>query len=578
MKRFMVWACLCALLTNAAMALSDTRTIKLKWLHTSDVHGELFGHDFLRRHDTDGGLGRVYAYVQQLRRTAGCPVILSDGGDVLQGQPTVYYANFERTDVPHVAAEAMNLLGYDVAALGNHDIEAGPTVYERWMKECRFPFVAANVIRTADGHPFVAPYVMLEREGVRIAVIGLLTPCIPHWLPERLWQGLRFEEMVESARRTVREVQERERPHVVVGLFHSGWEGGIVTPGCSENAVKQVAETVPGFDLIAYGHDHRAQAVTTFCADGGRVACMAPSADARQLCEADIEVTLSGDRVTAKRITPRLVPLNHVAGGEDRQAYDRHMAEWRRRTEEFVNRPIGTFVHSVDGREAYFGPSAFIDLIHSLQLHITGAQVSLAAPLSFDARIAGGTVTVADMFNLYKYENQLYTLRLTGREIVGALEMSYALWTARMRTPADPILLLDTADTRSGRARLKNPVFNFDSAAGLLYTVDVTKPEGQKITVTSLADGTPFCPDSVYTVAVNSYRGAGGGELLTRGAGLTQAQLAERVLHCTEKDLRYYLMEYIRAQKVIDAQPLHHWRFVPEEWAEPACERMRALF
>lgn len=199
----------------------------------------------------------------------------------------------------------------------------------------------------------------------------------------------------------------------------------------------------------------------------------------------------------------------------------------------------------------------------------------MAAPLSYDTRIEEGDVYVYDMFNLYKYENMLYTMRLSGKEIHDVLEMSYALWTNRMASPDDHILLFrgKPREGAADRASFKNFSFNFDSAAGIVYTVDVTKPEGQKVTIHSMADGTPFDMDKMYAVALNSYRGNGGGELLTKGAGIPQDKLKERIIRSTDKDLRYYLMQYIERKKVIEPRALGQWKFVPEEWAAPASKR-----
>lgn len=166
-------------------------------------------------------------------------------------------------------------------------------------------------------------------------------------------------------------------------------------------------------------------------------------------------------------------------------------------------------------------------------------------------------------------------MHLSGKEIRGALEMSYALWTNRMQSPDDHLLLLRERrrDGAEDRASFKNFSFNFDSAAGIIYTVDVTKPTGEKVTILSMADGTPFRMDKVYTVAVNSYRGNGGGELLTKGAGISQDELKDRIITSTDKDLRYYLMQYIEQKKVIEPHALNQWKFVPEEWVAPAAKR-----
>lgn len=184
---------------------------------------------------------------------------------------------------------------------------------------------------------------------------------------------------------------------------------------------------------------------------------------------------------------------------------------------------------------------------------------------------------MADMFALYKYENLLYTMRLTGREVLGHLEMSYDLWCNTMRSPEDHIMLLDYNLDNDRRQGLKNLAFNFDSAAGIRYTVDVTKPNGQKVHIESMADGSPFSLDSTYLVALNSYRGNGGGELLTRGAGIPLAELPGRIVASTDHDLRFHLMQLIRDHRHVNPKPLNQWRFVPDEWARPAIERDRQL-
>lgn len=215
--------------------------------------------------------------------------------------------------------------------------------------------------------------------------------------------------------------------------------------------------------------------------------------------------------------------------------------------------------------------SAFIDLIHQLQLDLTGADVSFCAPLSMYAEIKKGDIYVSDMFNLYKFENMLYTMELTGKEIKNFLEMSYALWTNQMKSPDDRLLLF--SDDSENKYIFKNFSFNFDSAAGIIYTVDVTRPEGEKITIQSMADGSPFQPEKVYKVAVNSYRGNGGGNLLTKGAGIPKEDLAKRIIFATDKDLRFYLMKRIEEVKVLDPKPLNQWKMIPEEWTVPAARR-----
>ena len=116
--------------------------------------------------------------------------------------------------------------------------------------------MGANIIDTKTGEPYVKPYISLNREGVKVAVLGLLTPAIPNWLTENLWSGLHFENMVTSARKWMKHILENEKPDVVIGVFHSGKDGGIVTPEYEEDASVRAAKEVPGFDLVLFGHAH----------------------------------------------------------------------------------------------------------------------------------------------------------------------------------------------------------------------------------------------------------------------------------------------------------------------------------
>ena len=195
--------------------------------------------------------------------------------------------------------------------------------------------------------------------------------------------------------------------------------------------------------------------------------------------------------------------------------------------------------------------------------------------MSFDAEIKKGDIHVSDMFNLYKYENMLYVMTLSGREIKDVLEASYYMWTNQMKSPDDHLLWFKKKrrEGAEDRASFQNFSFNFDSAAGIIYTVDVTKPQGEKVTIISMADGTPFSMAKIYKVALNSYRGNGGGELLTKGAGIPQNELKDRIIFSTDKDLRYYLMNYIEKKGTLDPRALNQWKFIPEDWTVPAAER-----
>lgn len=578
MKSFIavITGCLLVLGTSSANAMTTKeKTIDLKFIETSDVHGSFFPYDFINRKPKAGSLARVATYVNQLRSQHGENVILLDNGDILQGQPVNYYSNYVDTTSANIAAQVVNYLRYDAQTIGNHDVETGHRVYDKWVSATHCPILGANVIDTKTNKPYLKPYTILKRGGARIAIIGLLTPAIPNWLGENLWSGIRFEEMVSSARQWMRVVKEQEKADIVIGLFHSGKDGGITTPHYKEDAALAVAREVPGFDVVFFGHDHTRYADAVTNSEGKLVACLDPANNAMSVAQADLQLVKKKGRWCVKESQWKLVDVADLP--VDNEFVD-HFSAFNETVKAYANRVIGTFENTISTRDSYFGNSAFNDLILNLELSITKADVAFNAPVSFDVAIKKGPVRVADMFNLYKYENQLFVMRLTGKEIRKALEMSYDLWVNTMTSPNDHLLLLDS-QTRGDQQRLgfKNFSFNFDSAAGIDYEVDVTKPNAQKVKVLKMSNGEPFDENKYYKVAVNSYRANGGGELLTCGAGIAKDDLDDRIVWRSEFDLRHYLMEEIKRLGTLNPQPNTNWRFVPEQWTQEAAKRDRQL-
>ena len=559
------------LLTALSIASYATeKTVSLRFIETSDVHGSFFPYDFTNRKPRQGSMARVSSYVKQLRKQYGNNVVLLDNGDILQGQPTSYFYNYVATNDINIAAEVINYLGYSAQTIGNHDIEPGHAVYDKWIKEVKCPVIACNVINKKTGKPYTQPYAILKRNGVKIAVLGMLTPAIPNWLTENIWEGLRFEDMVTSAKKWMKIIQEKEHPDVVIGLFHSGREGGITTNEYQEDASCAVAKQVPGFDVIMFGHDHTRFNQKIKNIEGKEVLCIDPANNAMTVAQADVTLTLHNGKVTKKLVTGTLVDVTQMQVDEE---YMAHFKPQIAKVNNFVDRVIGNFTNTIYTRDSYFGSSAFNDFILNLELQITKADIAFNAPLQFNASIKAGPVRVADMFNLYRFENQLYVMRLTGEEIRKHLEMSYDLWVNTMKSPDDHLLLL--ADTRGDAQRLgfKNFTFNFDSAAGIDYIVDVTKPDGQKVKILQMSNGQPFDEHKWYTVAINSYRGNGGGELLTKGAGIPKDSLNSRIIYRSPRDQRYYLMQEIEKMGTVTPKANNNWKFVPENWTKPAATR-----
>lgn len=550
---------------------ASAQRLDLRIIETSDVHGSFFPYDQIERKPKAGSMARVSSYVKRLRQQYGDRLLLLDNGDILQGQPVSYYSNFIDTTDMNIAAQVINYMHYDAETIGNHDVEPGHKVYDKWLSEVSCPVLGANVIDARSGKPYLKPYTILERQGCRIAVFGMITPAIPNWLAPNIWSGLRFDEMVSTAKYWMKVMREVEKADIVIGLFHSGKSGGITTPTYEEDASEKVAKEVPGFNLVLFGHDHTRHCDRVANIAGDSVLCMDPANNAITVSDATIALEKHDGKWEVKKVDGQLYDVTKELVDE---AYIRHFKTYTDKVDSFANEKIGEFKNTISTADSYFGNSAFNDLILNLQLQITHADVAFNAPLSFNATIKAGPVYMSDMFKLYKYENMLYVMRLTGDEIRKHLEMSYDLWMNTMKSPDDHLLLLDKRTSGDAqRLGFKNFSFNFDAAAGIDYTVDVTKPDGQKVTILRMSNGEPFDPHKWYRVAVNSYRGNGGGELLTKGAGIPKDSLESRIIWRSDRDQRYYLMQEIRRQKVLDPQPNHNWKVIPEAWTKAAAKR-----
>jgi 2',3'-cyclic-nucleotide 2'-phosphodiesterase / 3'-nucleotidase len=458
------------LIIIAGCSLLDSCSTKKQELisifETTDVHGAVFPFDFIEQKSLDVSLANAATYLSNSKK-ADSKYILLDNGDNLQGQPGEYYYNFIDTLSPHLNAEIMNYLGYDAACVGNHDIETGHSVYDRIRKEYRFPLLAANAVDILTGKPYFKSYIIINKYDVKIAVMGLITPAVPYWLPEKLYSGIKFRNMLETAEEWMPVILS-EKPDLVVGLFHSGWDRSY-TSGKSdsilENGSAEVAYNVPGFDIIFNGHDHEVVNERIINTNGDTVLILDGGSRSEKIARADIILTKKGLKGRKmKRVTGIITDLK--AYSPDNEYINKFSRQYQT-VNEFVNRVIGTSTASICSKESYFGSSAFVDLVHSVQLKTSGADISFSAPLTFNTCIKKGAVKISDMFKLYRFENMLYTLKMSGEEIKNYLEYSYAGWFNTIKGPEDLLIKLKTGNDgnpykKSNKVYLQNPPYDFD--------------------------------------------------------------------------------------------------------------------
>ncbi|MDE6378651.1 MAG: 5'-nucleotidase C-terminal domain-containing protein [Duncaniella sp.] len=360
----------------------------------------------------------------------------------------------------------------------------------------------------------------MERGGRRGALIGLLTPAVAEWVPADARRGLTVESMIETARRLVAHVRALEHPDIIVGLFHSGYQDpelSLSTLG--ENFSARIAAEVEGFDLIVMGHDHTP---TIRKSPSG---CLL--ADAGAGAEKVVHAVISPEGTLT-------VSLPEIKNIEPDAEFCSRFAPVYRSVASYVSRHVGRAAMDYYSGDALKGSSPFMQVIHEAQLRATGARISFAAPPQSNASISAGELKVADMYKFYRFDNGLSVLRLSGREIRDFLEWSYEL----RRPYLDP-----DADLHNAA-----PVYNLDSAFGIDYSVDYSRPYGERVEIHSLTDtGELWDPEAFYEVAMNSYRACGGGGHLTKGAHISMADLSARIVSNYGAGVRDAVEEYFSA-------------------------------
>ena len=550
----------------------------LHLLTTNDVHGTYFDSTYV------GGGARksllaVKYYADSVRAAAGADnVLFVDAGDCLQGDNAAYYFNYVDTLTPHIYPRLAKKLGYDAVAVGNHDIETGHPVYDRVRKELEergIAFLAGNAVRTGDGEPYFDTYKVFRKAGLKVAVLGYTNANIKGWLDEHIWSGMDFLSLIPRVQEDVDRVIAKEKPQIVVVAVHSGTGQGDGTQ--LESQGKDLLGSLRGVDFLVCSHDHRPVVIPR-----DSIVLVNSGSHSRFVGHGVAEVTVKGGEVVSKTLGGELIPVDArkadpAVREEFHQDYEAVKA--------FTLREVGDLAMDLRTRDAYKGMCDYINLIQTVCLKATGAVISMAAPLTFNGRVKAGTLVYNDMFTIYPFENQLFVVNMTGREIKDYLEFSYDAWINTVALPSDRLLKIQPGDdprTGSRRWSFVNRSYNFDSAAGINYTVDVTKPAGKRISITTLASGEEFDPDKVYPVAMTSYRANGGGGIMPRGAGITSEILQERI---TGKypEIRNLIYDFISSAGRVDRELISDpsligaWSFVPERLASRSMDRDFAL-
>ncbi|MEV2230713.1 5'-nucleotidase C-terminal domain-containing protein [Streptomyces phaeochromogenes] len=498
---------------------------------TTDLHGHVFNWDYFKDaeyKDAAGnaqGLARISTLVNAVRKEKGRRnTLLLDAGDTIQGTPlTYYYAKVDPITAKggpvHPMAQAMNAIGYDAVALGNHEFNYGIETLRKFESQCRFPLLGANALDAKTLKPAFPPYFMktFHVKGappVKVAVLGLTNPGIAIWDKAYVQGKLTFPGLEEQAAKWVPKLRSMGADVVVVSA-HSGSSGtssyGDQLPYV-ENSAALVAQQVPGIDAILVGHAHVEipELKVTNTKTGKTVVLSEPLAYAERLSLFDFELVFEKGCWTVESVAASVRNSNSVA---DDPKITRLLKDEHDVVVAYVNQVVGTATETLTTVEARYKDAPIIDLITKVQEDVVKAALvgteyaslpvlSQASPFSRTSEIPAGDVTIRDLSSLYVYDNTLVAKLMTGAQVRAYLEFSAQYFVQTAVGAAVDVEKLTNAGNR--------PDYNYDYVSGLAYDIDIAQAAGSRIKNLSY-NGAALDDAQQFVFAVNNYRANGGG-------------------------------------------------------------------
>jgi 2',3'-cyclic-nucleotide 2'-phosphodiesterase/3'-nucleotidase len=551
---------------------SNGKVLRLTVLGTTDLHGHVYNWDYFKdaeyddKAHNDVGLAKAATLIKAVRAERGADSCITlDAGDTIQGTPLAYY--YAKVDpvtggAKHPMAEAMNLIGYDAAALGNHEYNYGLGTLRAFEGQLNFPLLSANSVDWNSGQPVFQPYIIktVNLDGakpVRVGILGLVTPGVAIWDKANVEGRVKFPGIVEQATVFVPRIKAAGADIVVVTV-HSGMDTsssyGDALP-YPENASTLLAEQVPGIDAILVGHAHAEipQRYVTNAQTGKKVLLSEPYYWGMRVTVMDLDLVKVRGQWQVASSSATL--LNSNAAPEDPQ-----IAALLRGSHEtvrgYVNSVIGTSLEAMPAATSCWEDTAAIDFINHVQADavqqaLTGTAdaekpvLSIAAPFSRAAVIPAGPMTIRDVAGLYIYDNTLLGIVLTGRQIKDYLEKS-AEYFQQVSGPG-PFPSVDVTNAVTDTAPNGTPDYNYDVMGGLKdelsYDIDISQPAGSRIANLAYL-GTAIDPDAEFVIAINNYRQSGGG-------GFPHVTTAP-VAYNRQVEIRQLLIDYVTAKGEIN--------------------------
>ena len=556
MRKFFFIALAAVLFLSSCEKKERANEGDLDIVFTTDIHGLVLPYNFLADTEASASLAQVAAFVEQLKGQ-GKECILLDAGDLGEGQPSTYYYNYVAENEQHVLGRTINFLGYDALGIGENEIQFGEAIYKRRMPSWfEAPIVCGNAYDMATAKTIFNPYTIVEKGGFRVAVLGLTSPDMSNWLSPVTIGNLVFDDLVRAAKNWVRTIKSEEDVDMIIGMFHINAEES-----------KKIIQEVEGLDLVLCGQDHVGKIETERDPSFAEVSILQPLPRCQELGHAKVHLKRNPDGTMDKKIEVERVDLSTI---QPSQNYIQKFADEVKLLNNYLDEPLGSISEDLNPIDALVGPSLTMNIIHDMQRWITGTKISITNFVSTYNMIYAGQLSTRDLFNLYRFENRLWTLKMTGKEIRDLLDYSYSYQYNTVNDSTTTMIAYELDSVGNVKMddfgpMLKTAQYNYLSAAGIEYIVDLSKPAGERVQITALSDSEEaFNLDETYQVVVPDHLAVG---TLTKNAlGWDNNSVGTHIVSFSNNDIRNNFTQYLLTNSSLTLNHKYNWRVVPEDF------------
>ncbi|KEK23152.1 bifunctional metallophosphatase/5'-nucleotidase [Bacillus gaemokensis] len=526
--------------------MTQNKIVNINILLTSDIHGTVYPLHYRNNESAELGLAKIATRIKQ-ERSKHEHVIVIDNGDFIQGTPfTYHYATYEQNKKNPMSLLA-NHIGYDAAVIGNHEFNYGMDVLNRAVTNANMPYLSANILDKNTQEPYFGkPYVIKHIEpNIKVAIVGVTTHYIPNWEQPAHVKDLIFKDALKTTKKWVSYIREQEQPDLLVIAYHGGFERNLQTGEpteilTGENQGYAMCQEIDGMDILLTGHQHRSIAN----AKVNGVTVLQTGCNGHSLGKVQVELEQNNDRWMIKKCHSELLSVKGVQADE---AVLSLVSNYENQTQKWLDQPIGTIIGDMrihDAMQVRLYDHPFIEFINKVQMNVAGVDISCTSLFHNEAPGFPNHITMRDIVSNYIYPNTLKVIRVAGKDIKEALELSAEYFM--LHTDGDIIV---------------NPIYNepkpqhynYDMWEGISYILNISKPIGERV-VSLQYKGSPIDLEQEHDVVMNNYRASGGGNYFM----YKNKPLIKEI----PIDMSELITNYILERKTVEATTNQNWKVI----------------